>query len=96
MVSSEDIARLNARIDELKEYLKRIEGRVDATYTDMGNVRENMTTRADLDNIRVAMATMATSKDVDRLWKFDWIFLTAIIGLLVTLIIFLLTGQAKP
>ncbi len=88
MVSSEDIVRLNARIDELKDYLTRIEARVDATYTDMGNVRENMTTRADLDNIRVAMAT---SNDVDRLWKLNWIYLTAILGLLGALVYFLLS-----
>ncbi len=93
MSTAEDIARLNTKTDELKEYLNRIENRIDTVYTDMGRIRENMATHDDLDRLREAMAT---SKDVDRLWKFDWIFLTAIISLLAALIIVLLTKQPKP
>jgi hypothetical protein len=93
MSTAEDIARLNTQTDELKEYMNRIENRIDTVYIDMGRIRENMATHDDLDRLREAMAT---SKEVDRLWKFNWIFLTAIIGLLATLIIFLLTKQPKP
>ncbi len=99
LVSPEDITRLNARMDELKDYLTRIEVRVDATYTEMSNVRGSMTTRADLDNIRVVMANMmtnmATSNDVNRLWGIYKILIAAILTLLVGLIIFILTKQPK-
>ncbi len=93
MSTAEDISRLNTRIEELKAYLNRIDARIETVYNDMGRIRKNMATHDDLDTLREAMAT---SKDVDRLWKIAWIFLTAIIGLLVTLIIFLLTKQATP
>jgi len=79
---------LNRQIDELKDYLNRIEKRIDTTYVDMGHVRENMATRDDLNTLREAVAT---SKDVDRLWKLNWIYLTAILGLLGTLIYYLLS-----
>jgi hypothetical protein len=88
MKSSEDPARLDVRIDELKEYLTRVETRIDTVYVDMGYVRQNMATRDDLNILR---ETMATSKDVDRLWKLNWIYLTAIVGLLATLVYFLLS-----
>lgn len=90
MVASEDIARLNARIDELKDYLTRIEERIDATHIDMGNVRENMATRGDIDRIRVAMAT---SKDVERLWKLNWVYLGTTLALLVALVGYFLTKK---
>jgi len=93
MSTTEDIARLNAQIQEIKEYLNRIEDRIEVVYTDMGRIRENMAIRDDIDRLR---ETMATSRDVDKLWKFFWIFLTAIVGLSITLIIFLLTKQAQP
>lgn|GEM_PF-6924616 len=88
MVSSDDIARLNARIDEIKDYLTRIEERIDTTHTDMGNVRENMATRDDIDRIRFAMAT---SKDVDRLWKLNWVYLGTTLALLGALVVYFLT-----
>jgi len=75
-------------MDELKERLNRIEKRIDTVYTDIGYVRENMGTREDLNTLR---AVMATSKDVDRLWKLNWIYLTAILGLLGALIYYLLS-----
>ncbi len=88
MGSAEEIARLNMQMDELKDYLIRIEKRIDTIYSDMGYVRQNMATRDDLNILR---ETMATSKDVERLWKLNWIYLTAIVGLLATLVYFLLS-----
>lgn len=88
MDSPEDIAHLDMRIDELKEYLIRVEKRIDTIYTDMGHVRENMATREDLNRVR---GVMATSKDVDRLWKLNWVYLGAILALLGTLVIYFLT-----
>ncbi|PWB55363.1 MAG: hypothetical protein C3F06_02765 [Candidatus Methanoperedenaceae archaeon] len=93
MSAAEDIARLTVQTEELKAYLNRIDNRIETVYNDMGRIRENMATHDDLDRLREAMAT---SKDVERLWKIAWIFLTAIIGLLVALINFLLTKQPKP
>lgn len=88
MGSAEDIARLNMQVNELKDYLIRIEKRIDTIYADMGYVRQNMATRDDLNTLR---ETMATSRDVERLWKLNWIYLTAIVGLLATLVYFLLS-----
>lgn len=82
------MANLSRRIEELKEHLLRIEQRIDTVYSDMGYIRENMANSGDLNIMR---DVMATSKEVDRLWKFNWIYLAAIIGLLSTLLFFLLT-----
>lgn len=83
MNSINDIANINIRINEIKEYLDRIDKRIDTIYSDMGYIRENMATREDVNLLR---EVMATSKDVDRLWKLNQIYLGAIITLVVSLL----------
>ena len=87
--SINDIANMDIRINEIKEYLDRIDKRIDTIYSDMGYIRENMATREDVNILR---EVMATSKDVDRLWKINLIFITAIVSLSATLIYFLLSN----
>lgn len=89
MNSINDIANINIRINEIKEYIDRIDKRIDTIYSDMGYIRENMATREDVNILR---EVMATSKDVDRLWKINLIFIAAIVSLSATLIYFLLSN----
>ena len=83
MNSTDDIVHLNSRIDELKNYLDRIETRIETIYSDIGYIRENMAIREDTNRLR---DVMATSKDVDKLWKLNLIYVGAIITLVVSLI----------
>jgi len=85
--STDDIVHLNSRIDELKNYLDRIETRIDTIYSDIGYIRENMAIREDINRLR---DVMATSKDVDRLWKLNQIYVGAIITLLASLLVSLI------
>ena len=86
--SANDIIRLEKQIDELKEYIKRLENRIELIYKDMGYIRENMANREDVDRLR---ELMATSKEVEKLWKLNFIYITAIIGLLATLLYYFLS-----
>jgi len=81
--STDNIVQLNSRIDELKDYLNRIENRIDLIYSDMGHLRENMATREDINRLR---DNVATSTEVDRLWKLNQIYVGAIITLLASLL----------
>jgi len=86
--SANDTIHIEKQIEELKEYIKRLENRIELIYKDMGYIRENMATREDVNRLR---GSMATSIEVEKLWKLNFIYITAIIGLSVTLLYYLLS-----